>query len=146
MHLPIGAGTAEGRLQGLMMTDRVLTDAEVEKIMRMGPPTAGSTELTFSQWLGGEIIETTEIPSGGRLGISREMLIRRVANFLGASHPAGMETSTEFENRFDPHIRSLHEIRVLSNIRLTYYELLEIVEQIIETLAPFFGYTETSSG
>lgn len=145
VHLPIGARTAEGKLQGLIWTDKVLPDADAEKIGRMGPPTAGSTDLTFSQWLGSEIIETTETTSGSRLAISREMLIERVASFLGASHPAGMGSSTELENRFDPHVRRLHEIRVLGGIRLTYYQLVEVAEHMIEALSPFFGDTGATS-
>jgi len=64
------------------------------------------------------------------------MLIKRVANFLGASHPAGMESSRKFENRFDPYIRELHEIYILDGIKLTYYQLLEIADQIIGVLTP----------
>ena len=143
-QLPTGVRIpGQGRIQGLAFTDRVLTNEEVESIRKIGSPSTGKTDLTFSEWLASEIIETTEQvdEQRRRLGISREMLIKRVANFLGASHPAGMESSSEHENRFDPHIRRLHEIRVLGGIPLTYYQLLEIAEHIIETLTSFVGST-----
>ena len=37
--------------------------------------------------------------------ISREIMIKRVANILGASHPQGTEFSEDTENRFDSYIK-----------------------------------------
>ena len=73
------------------------------------------------------------------MGISIEILIKRVASFLGASHPMGMDSSQEYANMFDPHIRGLSEIKIFGNIPSTYYQLLQIAQTITETLSPVFG-------
>ena len=130
-----------GKINGFVFTDKVLSDDDVEKIQKMGPPTARKKNLTFSQWLGSEIIVTNvSLPDQQpRLGISIEMLIKRVASFLGASHPMGMESSQELENTFDPHIQALNEIKIFGSIPSTYYQLLQIAQTITETLKPVFG-------
>ena len=91
-----GRVTGEGKIEGFVYTNKVLSDEEVEKILKMGPPIPRRTKLTFSQWLGSEIIVTNvSFPSQQpRLGISIEILIKRVASFLGASHPMGMDSFT----------------------------------------------------
>jgi hypothetical protein len=126
--------TGAGKIDGFVFTDKVISDDDVEKILKMGPP-------TFTQWLGSEIIVTNvSLPDQQpRLGISIEMLIKRVASFFGASHPMGMESSQEVENKFDPHIQALNEIKIFGNIPSTYYQLLQIAQTITETLKPVFG-------
>jgi len=51
----------------------------------------------------------------------------------------GMESSPEYENQFDPHVRALHEMSVLGGIPVTYYQLLQMAQHMVETLSPFFG-------
>jgi hypothetical protein len=133
--------TGAGKIDGFVFTDKVISDDDVEKILKMGPPTARKTNLSFTQWLGSEIIVTNvSLPDQQpRLGISIEMLIKRVASFFGASHPMGMESSQEVENKFDPHIQALNEIKIFGNIPSTYYQLLQIAQTITETLKPVFG-------
>ena len=58
---------------------------------------------------------------------------------MGASHPMGMESSQELENKFDTHIQALNEIKIFGNIPSTYYQLLHIAQIITETLKPVFG-------
>lgn len=127
-----------GRIDGFVYSDKVLSDDEVEMIKKMGPPPARKTNLSFSEWLGSEIIVTNvSLPNQQpRVPISIEKLIKRVANILGASHPKGMEPS---ENKFDPHIRYLNEIKISDSIPLPYYQLLQNAQIIIETLAPILS-------
>lgn len=136
--IPSGSGTEVGSMGNIVISHEVLSAEQIKKLYEMGPPSSSKTALTFPQWLNSEILETKSRTGNvtKRIGISREMLIKRVANFLGASHPAGMESSREFENRFDPYIREMHEIYILDGIKLTYYQLLEIADQIIEKLTP----------
>ena len=63
--------------------------------------------------------------------MSREIIIKRVANALGASHPAGMEDSDPQENRFDQHIQDLHAIHLADGYPTTYYQLLEIAGEVL---------------
>ncbi len=55
--------------------------------------------------------------------ISRQMMIERVSNLLGGSHPPNDPAGDS--NRFDPYVRMLHEIAVANGAPLTYYQLLE---------------------
>ena len=136
-----GQVAGSGKIDGFVFTNKVLSDDEVEKIRKMGIPAPRKTNLTFSQWLGSEIIVTNVSLPGQqpRVGISIEILIKRVASFLGASHPMGMESSQEFENMFDSHIRGLSNMKTLDDIPLTYYQLLQIAQTVTETLWPVFG-------
>ena len=136
--IPFSPNTLSGGMANIIISKNEWTAEQAKKYHELGPPSSIKTNLSFSQWLNSEIIEvrSNKNTPKNRLGIQREMLIKRVANFLGASHPEGMESSKDYENRFDPNIRELHEVFVLDGIRLTYYQLLEIADQIIENLSP----------
>jgi hypothetical protein len=59
--------------------------------------------MTFSEWLAAGALEVSSGEVGHHhLMLSREIIIVRVANVLGASHSEGMEDSDPLENRFDP--------------------------------------------
>ena len=131
-----GARTAEGRIEGFMHFQEVLSDDDLKTVLKAGAPRARSTSLTFSQWLGSEILVFADpSASPSKLGISRQMLVKRVANFLGASHPMGSDTGVEQENLFDAPIRELQRMSLLG-IPATYSLLLEMAQQIIGTLKP----------
>jgi len=76
------------------------------------------------------VLKTTDA-SNNRIGVSREIIIKRVANMLGASHAAGTDDNNEKENRFDPFVRELHKFKVANGIPLTHYQLIEIAGVII---------------
>jgi hypothetical protein len=138
LHVPLATGVETGGVQvkGLTASDKVLTPEEVQQSFRAGPPQNAPTDLNFSQWLGSEIVKVTQDEGGENpvVGISREMLIKCVDNFLGASHPEGSEQSSDRENSFDPYVRQLDEYKV-AGIPLTYYQLLEIAQTIVAKLA-----------
>ena len=69
---------------------------EVKKLYEAGPPQIKNTNLSLKLWLGSEILEAKN-DKGERIGIARSMLIKRVANILGASHPEGKENEDEYE-------------------------------------------------
>ena len=58
-----------------------------------------------------------------------------MANILGASHPAGTDRSDESENRFDPYILELHGLTVANGYPATYYQLLEIANDVLSATA-----------
>lgn len=138
-YVPLASGMdgLSVRVKGFTYIGRALSAEEVKKMYEDGPPSTTSSNLTFINWLGSTVIRHS--PNGSqRQDISREMLIKRVANFLGASHPEGMENSNEYENGFDASIRQLHEIEVANGFRLTYYQLIEIAKAIVENFASTF--------
>ncbi|MBN1568556.1 MAG: hypothetical protein JXA73_11975 [Acidobacteria bacterium] len=102
------------------------------KISQSKSPSAKASDLSYSEWLGSGIYE---VSSGdekhGQLRLSREILIKRVANMLGASHPLCVNDDQAAENRFDPYIRDLHGIQVADGYPATFYQLLEIAGDIL---------------
>lgn len=139
-HIPLSIGVDSPNVivKGLIMVEGNLNEEQKNTVYAMGPPTAQKTRLTFSEWLGAEIIES-KTSTGKRLGISRSILIKRVANILGASHPQGSSQDHDEENRFDPYVRELHQHNVANGFPLTYYQLLEIAGEIINKIRPMWG-------
>jgi len=131
-----GAHTTDGQIEGFTWFQKPLSDDELETIRKAGPPRTRSTSLTFSEWLGSEILVYVD-PSANppRMGISREVLVRRIANVLGPSHPAGTDIGMEHENPSDANIRGLERMSLLG-IPAASILLLEMAQQIIDTLKP----------
>ena len=133
-YLPLASGVESPGLQvaGIRITNRALTPEEIKARAAMGPPVAVPTKMNFPEWLAAGVLE---VPSGDgshpHLTLSREIIIKRVANVLGASHPAGMEDSDPQENRFDQYIQDLHGIHLADGYPATYYQLLEIAGEIL---------------
>lgn len=140
-YLPLATGWSSPGVQvkGMMVVNRVLTPEEIKRLYEMGPPRPDAVTSTFSEWLGTEIYEVRD-PVGQRLGLSRETLIKRVANILGASHPIGAEDSDR-ENHFDPYVRELHSLS-LAGIPATFYQMMEIADDLIEAFEPLFGRSQ----
>jgi hypothetical protein len=92
--------------------------------------------MDFIAWLGAGVYEVpTSDPAHRHIQLSREILIKRTANILGASHPAGMEDG-DTENRFDPYIKDLHRLVLADGYPATYYQLLEFSKDIIDAFRP----------
>lgn len=120
------------QVKGLYFIKKALTPEEVKKLYEAGPPQVLNANLSFEQWLGSEILETKN-HIGERIGIARSILIKRVANLLGASHPKGKENEDENERYFDPFIKELHSMQVANGYPLTYYQLIEIAGVILRS-------------
>lgn len=125
------------RLKGLFIAHGSFSHEEIKKMYEAGPPQIKNENLSFDEWLGSEVLETKS-GEGARIGISRRMIIKRVANILGASHPMGKDEENEYEHKFDPFIKELHSISVANGYPLTYYQLMEIAEVIIEKIGRVF--------
>lgn len=141
--LPISSEVQSPNLQvkgGMIVENRALTQDEIKKMYEAGPPITNITTLSFTSWLGAGLLELgiPENKEHSKVSISREVFIKRVANMLGASHPAGMEQDNELENKYDSYIRKLHDMHVADGYPLTYYQLLEISSEIIRVFSPIF--------
>jgi hypothetical protein len=141
-YLPLASGVESPGVQikGLRVINRALSPDEIKKLYEAGSPVAQKSKLSFSEWLASGVYE---VPSGTdqhpHLKISREILIKRVANILGASHPAGTEDAEAAENRFDPYILDLHGVTLADGYPATYYQLLEIANDILEKTKCLFN-------
>lgn len=144
--IPVSSGVESPNIQikGMTMIGRAITPEEVKRLYEAGPPVATLVNLSFSQWLGANIIDTVnpDNEEQPRLSISRYMLIKRVANIFGASHPIGTDIGDDTGNKFDFYVRELHKVNVADGYPLTYYQLLEISGEIIETFDLIFGKEE----
>lgn len=121
------------QVKDLLIVNRALSAEEIKEMYLAGPLNEEPTNLTFSQWLASEILYTTD-KDGKRIGITRETLIKRVANLLGGSHPDRGENVTIEEKSFDSYIRELNSMKVAGDYPVTYYQLIEIAEIITDKL------------
>jgi hypothetical protein len=139
--LPLASGVDSPGVQikGFHFIDRALTPDEVKKLYDAGPPELKTTNISFSEWLSSGIYKVPDLENDGlELSISREILIKRVANLLGASHPQGTDIGQTNENRFDKYIVDLHSMKLADGFPATYYQLLEIAKDILDTLKTIF--------
>lgn len=87
----------------------------------------------FAQWLDAEAVRFQYFDADGSLAkfsISREDLIRRVANAYDGSHPSAAQDPNE-KHKLDDPIKHLMSHR-LANLNLPYFILLKIAKDIIE--------------
>lgn len=120
------------QVSGIRITNRALTPEEIKKRAAMGPPIAQTSQMSFSEWMAAGVIEVpSNNPGHPHIKLSREIIIKRVANTLGASHPAGMAEDDPLENQFDPYVHDLHRIIIADGYPATYYQLLEIAGELL---------------
>ena len=95
-----------------------------------------ASQHNYLQWLGSELVRLAYFNESGVyevLTISRENLIRRVANAYNASHPLGDKET--FENRFDPPIKWLMKFS-WGGLPLPYLLLISISQDILDIFPP----------
>lgn len=91
--------------------------------------------LNYANWLGAEVVRVSFVNSEGKLqetAISREILIKRVANILDGSHPS-VASQEELDNKFDEPIKHLLDYKV-GGLSLPYFILLKIAQDIVEKM------------
>lgn len=91
------------------------------------------SRCTFVQWLGSEAVRLAYVNEAGdlvALSISREMVVRRVANTLDGSHPSagGHE---DIANEFDAPVHHLLQYRV-GGLPLPYFIVLKIAQDLLD--------------
>lgn len=99
------------------------------------------TRCNYQQWLGAEAVRLAYLDKGGNLkavAISREMVVKRVANTLDGSHPS--VAGGEADNAFDAPVHHLLQYFV-GGLPLPYYILLKIAQDILEIAPKLLGVT-----
>lgn len=95
------------------------------------------SRCNYSQWLGAEAVRMSYPDKSGELkivSITREILIRRVANTLDGSHPSVAHEVNDIENSYDPAVHYLLQYS-MGGLSLPYFILLKIAQDIV-TIAP----------
>jgi len=93
------------------------------------------TKCTYVNWLAADAVRLSYINTNGVLEpviISREILVKRVANILDGSHPSA--TVKQGENIFDAPIIRLTAFNV-GGLPLPYFILLKVAQDILD-IAP----------
>ena len=101
------------------------------------------TCCTFIQWLGAEAVRVAYVNQQGSLevvAISREMIIKRVANTLDGSHPSAAGGS-DVDNVFDAPVHHLLKYQ-MGGLPLPYFILLKIAQDILEVAPKLLGINE----
>ncbi|WP_180125780.1 hypothetical protein [Rhodoferax sp. BLA1] len=90
------------------------------------------TRCGFTQWLGAEAVRLSFHRDAGPLemvSISREMMIKRVANTLDGSHPSAAG-GADVDNTFDAPVQHLLRYK-MGGLPLPYFILLKIAQDIL---------------
>ena len=108
-----------------------LDDNTFDDIVSNGTGMYSVKKTGFLEWLKAECVrvnyfdaDTTELT---RKIIPREILIKRIANTLGGSHPEGNESSS---NQFDNSVKNLNA-KSIAERPLTYYILIKSAYDIL---------------
>lgn len=91
------------------------------------------TRCNYVQWLSSDAVRMCYLNSLNQmtaLSLSREILIKRVANTLDGSHPS-LATAGETDNKFDGPIHHLLKFQ-WGGVPLPYLVLLKIAQDILE--------------
>lgn len=102
------------------------------------------TRCGYTQWLGSEAVRVSYINADTNLevvSISREMMIKRVANTLDGSH-ASVAGENDTDNAFDVPVHHLLQYQ-MGGLPLPYFILLKIAQDILE-VAPKIPGAQTA--
>ncbi|MCC8991449.1 MAG: hypothetical protein LM514_02410 [Streptococcus sp.] len=98
------------------------------------------TRCTYMQWLASEAVRVSFIDPNGDLktvAISREMIVKRVANTLDGSHPS-VAGGADTDNQFDAPVHHLLQYK-MGGLSLPYFILLKIAQDILDVAPRFLG-------
>lgn len=97
------------------------------------------TRCNYTQWLGSEVVRVS-FPKADRVltttAISREMIVKRVANTLDGSHAS--LAAYESDNTFDPAVHHLLQYQI-GGLPLPYLILLKIAQDILSITPKLLG-------
>jgi hypothetical protein len=113
--------------------------AVLEQPIREAVKAEDQTRCNYENWLGAEAVRLCYPPESGGLKtviMSREMLIKRVANTLDGSHPSAAVNVNE--NSFDPAIHYLLQYK-MGGLPLPYFILLKIAQDILSVAPKLLG-------
>jgi hypothetical protein len=104
-------------------------------------PGAGiTTPVNYQQWMGSEAVRFGYRNADGKMekvALSREMLIKRVANILDGSHPSSAAAPGDY-NKFDGPVRRLMTYTV-GGLPLPYFVLMKIAQDILDIAPKLLG-------
>lgn len=101
----------------------------------------------FSQWMGAEVARVGYLEGAGtlvRTSISREQMIRRVANTLDGSHPSMGQQSCNTENRLDAPVQELLKFK-MGGLPVPYFILLKVAQDLLEIAPRLIEKSESKS-
>jgi|SRR5690554_322798 len=101
------------------------------------------TRCTYVQWLASEAVRVAFNGANGDLktvAISREMIVKRVANTLDGSHPSAAG-GPDTDNQFDAPVHHLLQYK-MGGLTLPYFILLKIAQDILDVAPKFLGVNE----
>jgi hypothetical protein len=99
---------------------------------------AESSRCTYAGWMGAEAVRLSWPMSGDNselVTISREVLVKRVANVLDGSHPS---LGSDPDNRFDAPVQYLLTCQV-AGFPLPYFILLKVAQDILDEVPRLLG-------
>lgn len=102
--------------------------------------TAEVKRLNYIQWLAAEAVRVSYINKNQvieSIAISREMIIKRVANTLDGSHPSAAD-GDDIDNNFDAPVHYLLQYK-MGGLPLPYFILLKIAQDILEIAPRLLG-------
>lgn len=105
-------------------------EQEEIKIVKKGFIT---NKVDFEKWLTSEIVKISFKNKDNmleRISVPRNVLINRVANTLGGSHPKGFEIK---DNNFNDAVQNLLELTI-TGIPAPYFLLLKVAKDILEKI------------
>lgn len=116
--------------------------AVLEEPIRGLGKTADQTRCNYENWLSSEAVRVCYPDDAGRLKvmmISREKIIKRVANTLDGSHPSAAAVSSDVEEKdIDSAIRFLLQFG-MGGLPLPYFILLKIAQDILSVAPKLLG-------
>lgn len=101
------------------------------------------TRCNYQQWLGAEAVRLCRRDLDGSLkvtSISREMIVKRVANTLDGSHPSAAASDTD--NVFDAPVHHLLKY-IVGGVPLPYFILLKIAQDILANAPKLLGIADS---
>jgi len=110
----------------------------------------GAEDVTccnYMQWMGAEAVRLSYPAEEGalkKLVITREMIVRRVANTLDGSHPSAAGKNEDMENGFDAAVHHLLQYQ-MGGLPLPYFILLKIAQDILATAPRLLGIPEAEN-
>lgn len=115
--------------------------ATLEQPIRAALDAEAQTRCNYENWLSAEAVRVCYPAKAGSLEavtISREMIIKRVANTLDGSHPSVAAGSNSSENSFDPAIHYLLQYK-MGGLPLPYFILIKIADDILSIAPKLLG-------
>lgn len=120
----------------IIRIDRALSELELSQVKQLLHAHIAGEKLSPARWFAAEVVVARRTTSGGpeRLGLSRTMAVKRVANTLGASH-FGVEGGS---NRFDWVVELMNNMQI-AGVPAPYCVLMKIAQDLLFALDSDFA-------